>query len=161
MNTQGTVVVNRNKPDRPVRLTASLERKRDDDAFYGEAIPFSMDPEPAQGDVDWSRLRQPPSKYDAALNLAAQAWMRQLPPEEVPSHTAARFPRIVNRIARNWENPPMMREIFADLLIDRRGSRRGFPLAVSRELHALYDVYRQRHPDAEIDVDIDIWGAGS
>jgi len=32
---------------------------------------------------------------------------------------------------------------------------------VSRELHALYDVYRQRHPDVEIGVDIDIWGAGS
>ena len=160
MNTQGIVVVNRNKPDRSVRLTASLERKRDEDAFYGEAVPFSMDPEPAPGDVDWSRLRQPPSKYDAALNLAAQAWIRQLPPEEVPSHTATQFPRVVNRIARNWENPRMMREIFADLLIDHRGNRRGFPLAVSRELHALYDVYRRRHPEAEIGVDIDIWGAG-
>ena len=153
--------MNRNKPNRPVRLTALLERKRDDDAFYGEAVPFATDPGPSQGDVDWSRLRQPPSKYDAALNLAAQAWMRQLPPEEVPSRTAAQFPRIVNRIARNWENPRMMREIFSDLLIDRRGSRRGFPLAVSRELHALYDVYRQRHQDVEIGVDIDLRGADS
>lgn len=156
MNPQGVAVVNRNKPEQPVRLTNSFGNARDDE-FYGESIPFSADPDPDRSDVDWRRLRQPASKYDAALDLAAQAWLRQLAPDAAPTQTAARFPRIVNRIARNWDNPRMMREIFSDLLIDRRGARRGFPLTVSRELHSLYDVYRQRHEDAEIRVDIDIW----
>lgn len=95
---------------------------------------------------DWNNRRSAPSPYDAALNVAAAAWMKLLPDAVAPRETAQRYPRIVNRIARYWDEPRMLDPIFDDLLHDRRGGRKGFPAPVASELLALHVHYRSLHP---------------
>lgn len=93
-------------------------------------------------------MRQPPSPYDRVLQPASNNWLRTLPPQSCPSETAAQFPRIINRIARYWESPPMIETIFDELLVDRRRGRKGFPARIQAELRVLYAYYRSLHQGA-------------
>ncbi len=88
-----------------------------------------------------ARLRQRPSSHDRTLNLSANGWLKQLPPDIVPVALASRFPRIVNRISRFWDSPRMMKQCFEELLVHRRPGRQGFPEDVLRELFALEQYY--------------------
>jgi hypothetical protein len=100
-------------------------------------------PEPRSSGGPEQRL--PPSPYDRSLVPAAANWLRDLPPAVAPRETAAIFPRIVNRLSRYWDSPPMMDSIFDELLIDRRPGRKGFPAPVLAELRALATYYRSLH----------------
>ena len=94
--------------------------------------------------------RQPPSPYDEKLNLAAVAWMNEIPAEVAPQALASQFPRIVNRLARFWDSPRMVDSYLEDLLVDRRGKRQGFPKKVLQELYALAEYHRHRRaPDMQ------------
>jgi hypothetical protein len=88
--------------------------------------------------------RQPPSPYDRVLLPAASNWLLGLPAAVSPRETAQSYPRIVNRLARYWDSPPMIESIFDDLLVDRRHGRRGFPARIQAELRVLYAHYRSR-----------------
>lgn len=94
-------------------------------------------------------LRQRPSPHDRGLNLAANAWLKELPPDIVPVALASRFPRIVNRLSRFWDSPQMMKQCFQELLVLRRSGRQGFPEDVLRELFTLEQYYYQSHPTGE------------
>jgi hypothetical protein len=72
---------------------------------------------------------------------ASRKWLELLPPEVVPRELATHFPRIVNILAAQWNNYAACQAYFADLLVDRRGGRRGFPAAVTRELEKLRDFW--------------------
>lgn len=100
--------------------------------------------------------RQPPSPYDNALDRAAASWLEQLPTAVQPRQTAARFPRILNRLARYWDTPVMTETIFNDLLVERRVGRKGFPPAILAELRALYVLHRARVDDDESG---DVWSS--
>lgn len=89
--------------------------------------------------------RQPPSPYDRTLIPATIQWMRSLPQSVRPMETAANYPRILNRMARFWETPPMIESIFDELLVDRRRGRQGFPARIQAELRHLYGHYRTQH----------------
>jgi hypothetical protein len=56
--------------------------------------------------------------------------------EPVPG-LARRFPHVLNRISAVWHDPPATAEIIDELLVDRRGGRRGFPADVLAELLTL------------------------
>lgn len=75
------------------------------------------------------------------LEAAAAQWLSGLPQRLQPRETAARFPHIVNRLAKLWSSPPSCRLYFDDLLMDHRGGRRGFPLKVASEIVGLKDHY--------------------
>ena len=64
-------------------------------------------------------------------------WMTTLPPELQPTATAKIFPRILNALAGLWSAPEELTSYFSELLTDRRGRRKGFPVRVSAELDAL------------------------
>ena len=102
--------------------------------------------------ADPAVMRQAPSPYDAKLSLAAVAWMGELPREVAPLAVANQYPRIVNRLSRFWDSPKMIEEYFVELLVDRRGKRKGFPRKVVDELHTLADYYRSLYAAAETDV---------
>lgn len=53
---------------------------------------------------------------------------------------AMRFPHVLNRVADAWGDPAAVTEVVADLMVDRRGGRRGFPPDALEELHALRKV---------------------
>lgn len=93
--------------------------------------------------LDWSALR----KADPANRLlpASREWLETLPSEVRPASLAAKYPRIANILAVEWANPPVCRDYLTALLVDRRGSRKGFPVETHRELSALRDYYFTLH----------------
>jgi hypothetical protein len=68
-------------------------------------------------------------------------WLASLPPNVRPLALATKFPRVANRIAKEWREPSACRRDFDDLVYDKRGTRRGFPPDVYVELLALRDYY--------------------
>ena len=76
-------------------------------------------------------------------------WMDTLPSEFQPAAIAKGFPRIANTLATLWTRPDAFQSYLDDLLIDKRGARRGFPLNVLAELHALSDYYAVSRPDRQ------------
>jgi hypothetical protein len=63
--------------------------------------------------------------------------MDQLPLSVRPQHLAKEFPRITNALSRQWRAPEACLEYLDELLIDKRGDRRGFPLEILLELASL------------------------
>lgn len=111
-------------------------------------------PRDAPQSDDPARLRQPPSESDRTLNRATLAWLDRLPRDLVPLSLAMRFPRIVNRMARFWDSPKVIDEYLDELLVDRRGKRKGFPKRVLEELCALARHVRQARGEA---AKTDLW----
>jgi hypothetical protein len=101
---------------------------------------------------DPARHRQPESPYDRSLNRATIAWLKELPQPLVPVALASQFPRIANRLSRFWDAPKMMEQCFAELLLNKRGRRKGFPKNVVDELHMLAQYYRALHEQSDTDV---------
>lgn len=97
---------------------------------------------PAQ--MDPRKLRHALEKDDLALSSAGQALLASIDETTRPRKLAARFPRIVNRLAKVWRSPSQMDRCFEDLLTDTRGTRQGFPLDVLMELSTLKDYYQSR-----------------
>ena len=88
-----------------------------------------------------SRSVAPPQEV---LSTAAAAWLRSLPPTLRPMHLCNAFPRVANRIALAWSDPDLADSVFNDLLLDRRGNRKGFPPAVASEILRLHAYHEQR-----------------
>lgn len=82
-------------------------------------------------------LRSAPNPRDMALTSLARTWAERLPEPLRPAALCARYPRVANRLALCWEDPVLVAKVFADLLEDRRGTRKGWPPEVQRELIAL------------------------
>jgi len=76
-------------------------------------------------------------------------WVAGLPAEVRPLQLLKRFPRIANVLAQAWNDPTAYREYMFDLLIDRRGSRQGFPQEVRSELLRLRSYFDDIHPLAK------------
>ncbi len=86
---------------------------------------------PPQRDAKGNWLRRPPQPLTIASHQVAIALGKE--GEPIPG-LARRFPHVLNRISANWEDPPATAELIDDLLVDRRGGRRGFPADVLAEL---------------------------
>ncbi len=85
----------------------------------------------------WLRVRRPERDGDRVLSEAARQWLRRLPVGRRPQRLCAQFPRVANRLAWCWHDPDLAAQALDDLLVDRRGGRRGFPPAIVRELQRL------------------------
>jgi hypothetical protein len=75
-------------------------------------------------------------------------WASTLRPDVRPNALLAKFPRIANLIAALWRDPTSLRRYVDDLLVDKRGNRRGFPLDILSELFALRAYYDELNPQA-------------
>ena len=84
---------------------------------------------------DWTTRRK--AKPAEFLFPATKRWIASLPPELQPTAIAEAFPRIANALAGLWSAPEELTSYFAELLVDKRGRRKGFPVRVLAELHAL------------------------
>lgn len=73
-------------------------------------------------------------------------WVAGLPREMRPLALLQQFPRIANQLANAWIDPVAFRDDMFDLLIDRRGARKGFPPEVESELLALRAHFDEAHP---------------
>jgi hypothetical protein len=84
---------------------------------------------------DWQR--RAPRECDQALTGTTRHWLRRLPAGRRPWRLCEHFPRVANRIAWCWPDAALAAQVLDDLLVDRRGGRRGFPAPVARELQRL------------------------
>jgi hypothetical protein len=97
------------------------------------------------GPADAKASERRATKDDLELNPDAHAFLASLDPQVRPNELAAKFPRIVNRIAQLWRYPAQMDKYFDDLLvIERRDPRKGFPLQILMELSALKEHYHTK-----------------
>lgn len=96
-----------------------------------------------EAETNWHHWRTPESDHDRALSTAARAWVKALPDEVRPFDLAARHPRVVNRIALCWNDAELVERLFDELLVDRRGGRKGFAPGVAEDLMRLR-VYHEK-----------------
>ena len=68
-------------------------------------------------------------------------WMARLPEAVRPLALLRAYPRVANMLASSWADPAMFRATLYDLLVDRRGTRKGFDEPVVAELLALRAWY--------------------
>jgi len=94
---------------------------------------------PVTDALSWTPQRRAPRHTDRALTDVTRTWLHHLPLRRRPLRLAAQFPRVANRIALCWGEAALAEQVLADLLVDRRGGRRGFPVLVTRELQRLRD----------------------
>ena len=81
--------------------------------------------------------RRPPRACDNGLTGTARRWLRSLPARRRPLRLCIEHPRVANRIAWVWRDPVAAAQVLDDLLLDSRGGRRGFGVAITRELQRL------------------------
>jgi hypothetical protein len=74
---------------------------------------------------------------------ASVKWLESLPHDVWPVALVNKYPRIVNLIAQQWNDYDSCCAYFGVLFTDRRGTRRGFPADVHRELRKLFEHYQR------------------
>ena len=85
--------------------------------------------------VDFTRRRK--ASPVARLLPATQKWLDALPRRVQPHSLCESYPRIANLIAAMWGDAEGLKGYFEELLIDRRGNRRGFTPEVANDVRAL------------------------
>jgi len=115
------------------------------------ASPTHQPPAPATVDIELPldspalpTALNPQQQWERVLSPAAHVWLMKLPASVRPNHLADTFPRIANRLALVWRDATLVDKVLDDLLVDKRGGRRGFPAEVSAELLRLHS-FHERH----------------
>ncbi len=111
-----------------------------------EAVTEQRPAVPLGNDLDWTQRRM--SEPANGLLKPTFAWASTLPLEVQPRTLLYKFPRIANLIAAMWQDSNSLRRYVDDLLVDKRGTRQGFPVEVLRELFLLRAYYDEMHPDS-------------
>lgn len=89
--------------------------------------------------TEWFKRRRPPEARDRLLTAYTEAWLDRLPPSIRPFELARGYPRIANRLAECWGDADACLDLLNELLVDHRGTRRGFPANVALQIVALRD----------------------
>ena len=120
-----------------------LEKKIAEQSTAGQTIP--------EQNISVQPVTRPELARSAELTDAALRLLEALPRKYSVSHLAARFPRVLNRIAAVWSQPALVESCIDGLMLDSRGSRAGFPPAVLNELLALRSCNASRILPKKID----------
>lgn len=102
-----------------------------------EALKVQETKVPAPPEKNWSPQRHTQSSGEVNVTKDVMAWLSKLPPEVRPRALAVQFPRIFNKIAALWAFPLQCEDLLNELLLDERGTRKGFPPDVAQELTML------------------------
>jgi hypothetical protein len=94
-------------------------------------------------DENWEAKRS--QSEPESLNDAASTWISEMPEAVQPRQLALRYARLANRLCSVWTDPLKCEPLLDDLMMDRRGGRKGFPLQVANELATLRDYYYRLH----------------
>jgi hypothetical protein len=109
---------------------------------------------PTAPEKNWSAQRHSNNEEQVKVTKEVMAWLSQLPPEVRPRALATHYPRIFNKIAELWARPLLCEKYLDELLMDERGTRKGFPPDVANELTAL-----KMHFNATANLQhFDVWG---
>lgn len=87
--------------------------------------------------VDPIQQRGSHRPQDRVLMALTVLWADQLPSTLRPDQLLECYPRVANRLALCWGDIALTNRLFEELLLDRRGGRKGFPPLVKAELGRL------------------------
>ena len=93
--------------------------------------------------TNWEGKRKPAAAE--SLRTVTIQWILKLPPHIQPRHLQVKYPRVANRIAALWDDWTGCESFLDDLLTDKRGGRKGFPLNVAQEIASIRDYYFRLH----------------
>ena len=90
-------------------------------------------PKAEDGAMPTTVVRRAPEGNPVLLD-ATVAWIGGLPSTVRPTELAQRFPRIANSIAELWPRVERCEQYLDSLMVDQRGDRKGFPMAIALEV---------------------------
>lgn len=122
-----------------------FEKLTVDDAKQNNQHPFEHSVAKA-GPADPVTLRAP--QHPEKVQDDTVRWLATLPDHVRPVELTRKYPRIANKIATLWRRVARCEEFLDDLVVDHRGGRRGFPMAIAQELTALRRYYAVLHPNS-------------
>src|SRR5260221_9077383 len=82
-------------------------------------------PQPGAGPIDWSHRRSQAKPRDKVLASETHLWIRSLPWPAQPKYLCRDHPHLANRLAQCWDDALRVEHFMDDVLIDRRGHRKG------------------------------------
>jgi len=94
--------------------------------------------------LDWARQRAPLTDQDRVLLSQTHLWLRRIPTPLHPKQLCRYHPRIANRLAQSWDDHEATGRLLDELLIDRRGKRRGFGERITLEIQRLERFHARR-----------------
>jgi hypothetical protein len=89
-------------------------------------------------------LRAPPTDGDRVMLSVTHVWLRRLPPRFHPKQLCRYHPHLANRLAACWGDRDRVEQFVDDLLIDRRGGRKGLSARVKTELLCVERFHSQQ-----------------
>lgn len=89
-------------------------------------------------------MRSPLSERDRTLSALVPRWVESMSTELQPRYLSEHFPRIANRLALCWADPALTVQLLDAFLVDKRGTRRGFPQKALSELKGLRQLALRR-----------------
>ena len=99
---------------------------------HGQAAPASVPADADPGAAQYGHLRKA-APVETLLPLTVR-WAARLPEPVRPYVLMQQYPRVANLLAAAAATSASLNACLADLLIDRRGGRRGFPEPVAQDL---------------------------
>ena len=94
--------------------------------------------------VDPSTLRRPGRPEDRTPMAFTVRWANEFPYGRRPDLLLERYPHVANRLALCWADKALAERLFEDLLVDKRGGRKGFSSTVRAELlHLHWELHAQ------------------
>jgi hypothetical protein len=105
----------------------------------------ALNGDPAKPGVNKSTDKRTRSPEEPLLNVT-RTWLASLPEDVRPVELARQFPRIANRLRHLWKQVARCEVYLNALLVDRRGTRKGFPAKISHELEALREYHALLYP---------------
>jgi hypothetical protein len=105
-----------------------------------EAKAVADGPAAKKVEPDWAATRGKDAK-NTDLSEKGWQWLDALPQDIQPGGLVQQFPRIASKLADMWNRPHQCERYLDALMLDNRGSRKGFPLDVTVELARLKDYY--------------------
>ena len=118
-----------------------------------EEAKWALNGEPAKPGISKSTDKRARTPEEPLLNIT-RTWLASLPEDVRPVELARQFPRIANRLRHLWKQVARC-EVYLDaLLVDRRGTRKGFSEKISHELEALREYYALLYPNGRTTWDL-------
>jgi len=105
----------------------------------------ALEGEPANPGVSDLTNKRTRTVEEPLLNVT-RTWLASLPQDVRPVELAQQFPRIANTLRHLWKQVARCEAYLDDLLVDRRGTRKGFPSKISEELEALREYHALLYP---------------
>ena len=105
----------------------------------------ALEGEPTKPGASQLTVKRTQTPKEPLLDVT-RTWLASLPEEICPMELARQFPRIANRLRHLWKQVARCEEYLDDLLVDRRGTRKGFPPKIVQELEALREHHVLLYP---------------